>query len=110
MVTRKTAIQKTYEITAGPGFINVEFLGANRQSDCLEIPLVFDKSDKCTTLYDSYNVDLASKYIKLVKLSNFTNISSLTNEKNMTRTTWHKSNCGTNTLSPGVAMDTVPLL
>lgn len=81
MVTRKTAMQKTYEITAGPDFINVEFLGANRQSDCLEIPLVFDKSDKCTTLYDSYNVDLASKYIKLVKLSNFTNISSLTNEK-----------------------------
>ena len=46
--------------------------------------LVFDKSDKHTTIYDSYNAELASKYIKSVKLSNFTEIYSLTNEKNAT--------------------------
>ena len=43
--------------------------------------LVFDKSNKHTTIYDSYNVELATKYIKSVKLSNFTEIYSLTNEK-----------------------------
>ena len=48
--------------------------------------LVFDKSDKHTTIYDSYNVELAAKYIKSVKLSNFIEIYSLTNEKNMTWT------------------------
>ena len=29
--------------------------------------LVFDKSDKRTTIYDSYNVGLAAKFIKSVK-------------------------------------------
>ena len=42
--------------------------------------LVFDKSDKHTIIYDSYNAELAAKYIKLVKLSNFTEIYSLANE------------------------------
>ena len=42
---------------------------------------MFDKSDKHTSLYDNYNAELAAKYIKLVKLSNFTKICSLTNEK-----------------------------
>ena len=41
---------------------------------------MFDKSGKHTSLYDSYNIELAAKYIKLVKLSNFTEIYSLTNE------------------------------
>ena len=33
------------------------------------------------TIYDSYNVELAARTIKSVKLSNFTEIYSLTNEK-----------------------------
>ena len=33
------------------------------------------------TIYDSYNIELSSKYVKSVKLSNFTKIYSLTNEK-----------------------------
>ena len=60
-------------------------MGTNRR-DWLEMSLVFDKSDKHTTIYDSYNVELAAKYIKSVKLSNFIKIYSLTNEKNMTWT------------------------
>ena len=60
-------------------------MGTNRR-DWLEMSLVFDKSDKHTTIYDSYNVELAAKYIKSVKLSNFIEIYSLTNEKNMTWT------------------------
>ena len=42
--------------------------------------LAFDKKDKHTTIYDSYNVELAAN-IKSVKLSNFIEIYSLTNEK-----------------------------
>ena len=63
--------------------INVDFLGSIKQFDLLEISLVFDKSDKHTTIYDIYNADLAAKYIKTIKLSNFTEIYSLTNGKNM---------------------------
>ena len=42
---------------------------------------MFDKSDKHTSLYHSYNAELAAKYIKSVKLSNFTEIYNLTNKK-----------------------------
>ena len=46
----------------------------NRQVDWIELSLVYDKSDKHTTIYDSYNVEIASKAIKSVKLTNFTEI------------------------------------
>ena len=81
MGVQKAPMEKTYEIDVGSNFINVDFLESNRQFDWLEISVVFDKSNKHVTLYDSYNVELASKYIKLVTLSNFTEIFSLTNEK-----------------------------
>ena len=81
MGAQKTPIQKTYEINVGQDSINIDFLGSNRHFDWFEISLVFDKSDKHTSLYDSYNVQLAAKYIKLLKLSNFTEIYNLTNEK-----------------------------
>ena len=42
---------------------------------------MFNKSDRHTSLYDSYNAELAAKHIKSVKLSNFTKIYSLINEK-----------------------------
>ena len=53
----------------------------NGQFDWIELSLVYDKSFKHTTIYDSYNVEMSSKIIKLVKLTNFTEIYSLTNEK-----------------------------
>ena len=81
MGAQKTPIQKTYEINVGQDSINIDFLGSNRQFDWLEISKVYDKSDKHTTVYDNYNVELVSKYIKSVKLSNSTQIYSLTNEK-----------------------------
>ena len=79
--TQKTPLQKTYEINVGQDSIDTDFLGANRQFDWLEISLVYDKSDKDTIIYDSYNHELATKQIKTLKLSNFTEIYSLTNEK-----------------------------
>ena len=75
MEVQNTPIQKTYEINVCQDSINIDFLGANRQFDWLEMFLVFDKSDK------SYNIELTVKYINSVKLSNFTKIYRLTNEK-----------------------------
>ena len=63
MSAQKTPIQKTYEINIGQDSINIDFLGANRQFDWLEMSLVFDKSNKHTTIYDSCNVELATKYV-----------------------------------------------
>ena len=81
MGAQKTPIQKNYEIKQGSDSLNVELLGANRQFDWLEIPIVNDKSDKHSTIYNSYDRELAAQKIKALQLSNFTEIYSLTNEK-----------------------------
>ena len=81
MGAQKTLLQKMYEISSGSELLNVEFLGSNRQFDWIEISIVPDKSDKHTTAYDSYNRELTSQEIKSLKLSNFTEICSLTNKK-----------------------------
>ena len=79
---KKHQYKKTYEIKTGSDSLNVEFLGANREFDWIEISIVNDKSDKHTTIYSSYNRELAAQNIKTIQLSNFTEIYSLTNEKN----------------------------
>ena len=81
MGAQKTPVQKTYERNTGSNSINVEFLGSNRQFDWIEMSVVPDKSNKYTTIYDSYNKELASQTIKTLQLSNFTEIYNLTNEK-----------------------------
>ena len=81
MGAQKKPIQKTYEINIGQDSLDVDFLGGTRQIDQIEIPLVYDKSNKSTTIYDSYNVQMASKKIKSIKLTNFTGSYSLTNKK-----------------------------
>ena len=65
----------------GQDFLVIDFVGATRQLDRIEISLVYDKSDKHTTLYDNYNVEMASKRIKAVRPTKFTEIYSLTKEK-----------------------------
>ena len=72
MNVQKAPIQKIYEISVGSDTINGDFLSANRQFDWLTISLVFDKSGKHATIYDSCNVEFAAKYIKTIKLSIFT--------------------------------------
>ena len=74
-------MQKTYEINVGQDTLDIVFLGANRQFDWLKLSLVYDKSNKHNTAYDSYNVEMALKKIKSVKLTNFTKIYNLINEK-----------------------------
>ena len=79
--TQESPIQKTYEINVGVDSIEIDFLGSNRQFDWPEFSLVYDKSDQHTTIYNSYNFELAAKTIKSIKLFSFTEIYSLTNEK-----------------------------
>ena len=81
MGTQKTPIQKTYKINVGQDSLDIDFLETNRQFDWIELCLVYDKSDKHTTIYNIYNVEMDSKIIKSVKLTNFTEIYSSTNEK-----------------------------
>ena len=81
MGTQKTPLLKTYEINIRQDSIDVEFLGANRQFDWLEISLVHDKSDKHTTIYDSCNREMAAQEIKSLKLTNFTEVYNLINKK-----------------------------
>ena len=81
MGAQKTLLQNIYEINTGTDALNVEFSGSNRQFEWLEISIVPDRSDKHATIYDSYNRELASQEIKTLKLTNFTEIYSLTNEK-----------------------------
>lgn len=45
----------------------------NIVDDWLEISLVFDKNDKHTTIYDSYNLERASNFIKKVSTENASN-------------------------------------
>ena len=78
MGAQKTPTQKTSETSKGQDSLNVEFLGSNRQFDWLEISIVPDKRDKHTTIYDSYNREVAAQEFKTLKLSNFTEIYSLT--------------------------------
>ena len=72
MGVQKTPYQKTYELQLGSQDFSVDFRGANRQFDWIEISLVYDKSDIHLTAYDSYNAECASKFIKSLE---FTNIS-----------------------------------
>lgn len=52
-----------------------------RQFDWLEISLVYNKSDKHTTIYDSYNAKNAAKMIKSIELANISDAYSATNNK-----------------------------
>ena len=54
---QKTPIQKTYEI---PDSLDVQFLRAKRQFDWIEIFIVPGKCHKHTTIYDSYNREMAA--------------------------------------------------
>ena len=79
MGVQKTPYQKTYELQAGSQDFTVDFQGANRQFDWIEISLVYDKSDKHLTAYDSYNAECASKFIKSLEFANISDQHISTN-------------------------------
>ena len=73
------SLQNTYEISVGSQSFNMDFLESIRQFEWIEISLVFDKSDKHTTIYDSYNVEKAEQFIQSVELENISKAWSFTN-------------------------------
>ena len=79
MGVQKTPYQKTCELQAGSQDFTVVFQGSNRQSDWIEISLVYNKSDKHLTAYDSCNAECASKFIKSLEFSNISDQHSSTN-------------------------------
>ena len=63
MGIQKTPYQKTYELQAGSQEFTVDFKGCDRQFEWLKISLLYDKSDKHLTIYDSYIADCAARMI-----------------------------------------------
>lgn len=78
---RKEHWYKKHEINTGHDSLNIDFLSVNRQFDWIELSIVYDKSDKHTSVYDNHDAELAAKTVKSIKLSNFTETYSLTKEK-----------------------------
>ena len=72
--------QQSFEINVGTQSLKVNFRGLNKQIEWLEISLVFDKSDQHQTVYDSYDVELAAKYVQLLALENASTTYSLTGQ------------------------------
>ena len=70
--------QQLFEIAQGTQSFTCTLKGAQRQFDWLEISIVWDKSFQHTTIYDSYDVELASKIIQTIKFENTTTTYSLT--------------------------------
>ena len=70
--------QQSFEVNKGIQSIKIDFKGLNRQIEWLEISLVYDKSGQHLTIYDSYDVELAAKFIKKITLENVQKTYSLT--------------------------------
>ena len=68
--------QKSYELVTGAQSKTFTFTNAFKQFEFLEISLVWDKSDQHSTIYDSYNAEIASTHIKTIKLQNASNTYS----------------------------------
>ena len=58
--------QQSFETNVGTQSLNINFRGLNKQIEWLEISLVFDKSGQPQAVYDSYDVELAAKYVPLL--------------------------------------------
>ena len=70
--------QQEFEVNTGTQDFTCTFRGAQRQFDWLEISIVYDISYQHTTIYDSYDLELAAKLIKTIKFENTSTTYSLT--------------------------------
>ena len=75
-----SSYQQSFEINVLTQSLKVNFRGLNKQIEWLEISLVFDKSDQHQTVYDSYDVELATKYVQLLTLENVSRTYNLTGQ------------------------------
>ena len=73
-----SSYQQVFEVHTGIQDFSCTFKGAQRQFDWLEISIVYDKSYQHTTIYDSYDLELAAKLIKSIKFENTSSTYSLT--------------------------------
>ena len=69
--------QQLFKINKGTQNFTFTFKGAQRQFDWLEISIVYDKSYQHTTIYDSYDLQLAAKLIQTIKFKNTSTTYSL---------------------------------
>ena len=72
--------QPSFEINIGTQSLKDNFRGLNKQIEWLEISLVFDKNDQHQIVYNSYDVELAAKYVQLLALENASTTHSLTGQ------------------------------
>ena len=72
--------QQSFEINTGTQSLKLNFRGLNKQIEWLEISLIFDKSDQHQTVYDSYDAEVAEKYVQLLALKNTSRTYSLTGQ------------------------------
>ena len=70
--------QQFFEINKRTQSFNCTFKGTQRQFDWLEISIVYDKSYQHTAIYDSYDLELATKLIQTIKFENTSTTYSLT--------------------------------
>ena len=70
--------QQLFEINTGAQSFTCTLKGAPRQFDSFEISIVYDKSFQHTTIYNSYDLEIASKLIKTIKFENTSTTYSLT--------------------------------
>ena len=68
MQVQNTPLQKSYELNVGVQTFSVEFRGANRQFDWLEIPLFYDDS-----LRWSCNDDVQKRLIQNMQIIQYFN-------------------------------------
>ena len=82
MEIQKIPLQKSNELPKSARGYTVELTVANRQFDWLERSLVFDRSDKHSTICSSYNAGVASTPVQGVSIEKFGNTYSMTNKLN----------------------------
>ena len=76
---QKILYQKTFEVNVSSQTHVVDFKGANKQFSLISDTLVDDKSNQHRNVFDSYNIELASKGVKAIFLGNINNSYSLFN-------------------------------
>ena len=62
--------QQSFELNTGAQSLKINFQGTYRQSDWLEVSLVYDKSNQHQTVYDSYDLELASRFVQMLTIEN----------------------------------------
>ena len=76
---KPTPYQESYELIVGTQSRVIDFTGENKQFSFFTILLVDDNSDQHRSIYDSYNLERASKNIKSITLENASNTYSTFN-------------------------------